>query len=200
MRRFILIILIAFAAAACSSSEPEIPTAAPTPELVRLSEPLVSSDGSVLLLYPDGWTAASEGGTILLASDEVLLSDNAPDGLESGEVVMVINITTRGESDLSAGLSLTEIAEVVINSLNNTGTLNSGDVQEFTLAGQPSASFTGTIRFEDSITGIYVLLMDRPQDNLFIDIFASTAPGEEIRLREIVNAIAASTEVRESGG
>jgi hypothetical protein len=163
--------------AACASS------AATTPE--PLTQSFRSSDGTIMLQYPAGWTVSDQAGQVVIANSQAAVNAVVP---APGQFqARMFGTPISAIANLNPSATPRQVIDFFADSLSTSGvTFNSAS--ELTIGDRHDAA-----RLEGSGTdGQAVVLVVGMGNGIFLFVTATTAPGELSRFEPTLQSIVSS--------
>lgn len=171
------------------------PTLQATPLGGNLPGTATSADGTIRVSYPDDWFAQSESGnTVIISNDETLATTTDIQTVESGQAVMLVGTIPREQFEQS-NMGLNEMAQAIGDSLSTSfgeEGATFGEPAEGEINGFPSVTLTGTVTNEEQPSDLHIILVDREQDNVILQLVLLAANGESEQFEGTAQEVAGS--------
>jgi hypothetical protein len=196
--------LLATNQAGDSASADEVsmtPTLNQTPVGLNLPNSTSSSDGALMVGYPDGWFGQAQGGMVTVSNQGEASEVTDLQTMQAGQAVITLSLIPREQFE-QTGMSLSEMAETLAETLTTTANAEGatfGDPAEGEINGLPSVTLTGTTTTGGTPMDMQIILVDRENDNVIVQAILLTANGEsegfEGTAQEIVGSVRVDSEI-----
>jgi hypothetical protein len=178
------------------------PTLERTPVGVTLPNAVTSADGSLTVNVPEGWFGQSDADNTVIVSNEEALTSGDLAGLESGQAIMRVGVIPREEfeaTDLGLSELVQQIGDEAASSLEASAA-TFGEAAEADINGLPSVTITGSVTVEDQPSDIHIILIDRQEDEVIVQLVMFTANGESVEFEGTAQEVAGSAQVEAMSG
>lgn len=189
-----------------SPSPTTSPTSTPTPnttdeeEEIRLSEVVVSTDGTLAVYYPEGWggAATSDGADLALANDPELVPQVGSAVPEAGQIMIQINSIARDQLTPVGGLfDLALILDQLTASFTTEDGTNPFDNDDTAIInGGPALTTRATVSLFDVPVDAYLVVIDRQAESRVLIFIMLAAQGELDDSIDLLDRMVRQTQLR----